>query len=90
MGGVKEFLVYTVARLGLFVVSYAAVAGVYVLVAGTPIPVLWPLVLGAVISMVLSLYLLNGMRERFAARVQERAGRMSARFEEMRAKEDHD
>ena len=86
----KEFLVYTAARFGLFAVAYGVVVGVYVLAAGTPIPVLWPLLLAAIISMVLSMYLLAGMRERFALKIQERADRMSDRFEEMRAKEDHD
>jgi len=35
-------------------------------------------------------YLLRGMREQFSAKVHERAARMSQRFEEMKAKEDHD
>jgi uncharacterized membrane protein len=87
---VKEFLVYTSARLGLFITTYAIIFGIYVLVAGTPVPVLWPLLLAAVISAVLSIYLLKGMRERFAAKVQSRAARMSQRFEEMKAKEDVD
>ena len=86
----KEFIVYTAARFGLFLVIYGVVVGVYVVVAGTPIPVLWPLLLAAVLSTVASTYLLRDMRERFAAKVQERAGRMSQRFEEMKAKEDHD
>jgi uncharacterized membrane protein len=87
---VKEFIVYTAARFGLFLATYALILGVYVLVAGTPVPILWPLLLAAVISTVLSIYLLRGMRERFAVTVSERAERMSQRFEEMRAKEDHD
>ena len=86
----KEFIVYTAARFGIFLAVYGAVVGIYVLVAGTPIPVLWPLLLAAVVSTGLSLYLLRDMRERFALKVQERADRMSQRFEEMRAKEDHD
>ena len=86
----KEFIVYTAARFGIFLVVYGVVIGVYVLVAGTPIPVLWPLLLAAVASTVVSMYLLAGMRDRFAAKVQQRADRMSQRFEEMRAKEDHD
>ncbi|CAA9381411.1 MAG: hypothetical protein AVDCRST_MAG47-2209 [uncultured Nocardioidaceae bacterium] len=86
----KEFIVYTAARFGIFLVAYGVVVGIYVLVAGTPIPVLWPLLVAAVISTVLSIYLLRGMRERFALKLQERADRMSQRFEEMRAKEDHD
>ena len=86
----KEFIVYTAARFGIFLVAYGVVVGIYVLVAGTPIPVLWPLLVAAVISTVLSIYLLRGMRERFALKLQERADRMSQRFEEMKAKEDVD
>ena len=58
--------------------------------AGTPVPVLWPLLLAAVLSTLLAAWLLRGMRERFAATVHDRAARMSQRFEEMKAKEDHD
>jgi hypothetical protein len=87
---VKEFIVYTVARFALFLGIYGVIVGVYVAVAGTPIPVLWPLLLAAVLSTVASTYLLRGMRERFAAKVHERASRMSERFEEMKAKEDLD
>lgn len=89
-GVVKEFIVYTAARFGIFLVVYGVVIGVYVLVAGTPIPVLWPLLLAAVASTAVSMYLLAGMRDRFAAKVEQRADRMSQRFEEMRAREDHD
>ena len=86
----KEFLVYTAARFGLFLAIYAVIVGVYVAVAGTPVPVLWPLLVAAVLSTVASVYLLRGMRERFAATVQDRATRVSQRYEAMKAKEDHD
>lgn len=85
----KEFVVYTVARLGLFVASYAVVVGVYLLVTdGSMVPLIWPFVVAAVISAVASYYLLRGQRERFAAVVQRRADAASARFEQARAKED--
>jgi predicted Co/Zn/Cd cation transporter (cation efflux family) len=88
---VKEFVVYTVARLALFVASYAVIAAVYMLVSGTSsVPLVWPLLLAAVVSAVASLYLLKGPRERFAARVEQRASNISRRFEEARAKEDQD
>jgi hypothetical protein len=86
----KEFFVYTAARLALFAATYGIVVGLYVLVVGTPVPVLLTLLLAAVISGITSVYLLRGMRERFAAKVQARATRMSQRFEEMKAKEDVD
>ncbi len=85
----KEFWVYTASRLGLFVVSYAAIAGVYLLVGDdTQVPLIWPFLLAAIISSIASVYLLRGQRERFAAVVQRRADAASTRFEEMRSKED--
>ena len=85
----KEFVVYTLARIGIFVASYAVIAGVYLAVTGgDSIPLLWPLLLAAVVSAVASYYLLRGQRERFAAAVQRRAERASARFEERKARED--
>jgi hypothetical protein len=87
---VKLFVVYTAARFGVFLVVYGVLIGSYVLVAGTPIPVLWPLLVAAVLSTILSAYLLRDLRQRFAEQVQQRADRMSERFEEMRAKEDTD
>ncbi len=83
----KEFAVYTLARLGLFVASFALVAGVWRLVAGS-VPILWPFVIAVVVSAVASYYLLQAPRERFAARVQQRAAAASARFEASRSKED--
>jgi hypothetical protein len=90
VGTVKEFVVYTLARFGLFLAIYGVIIGGYAVVAGTPIPVLWPLLLAAVLSTVASVYLLRGLRERFAMSVHDRAGRISQRFEEMKAKEDAD
>lgn len=87
---VKEFIVYTAARLGVFAVIYALVLGGYLLVQGGPVPVLGPLLVAAVLSMIVSARLLRGMRERFVETVAQRAGRMSQRFEEMKAKEDVD
>jgi len=82
-------VVYTLARLGLFVASYALVVGVYLLVTGGDrVPLIWPFLVAVVISAVASFYLLRGMRERFAFVVEARANRASQKFEEMRAKED--
>jgi mannitol-specific phosphotransferase system IIBC component len=88
-GGVKEFAVYTAARLGLFAVSYALVIGVYLLVSGgRQVPLFWPFLLAIVISAVASALLLRGQRDRFAQVVQRRAERASSRLEEMRSAED--
>jgi hypothetical protein len=86
---VREFAAYTLARVGLFVASYAVVAGVYVLVTGSrEVPLLWPFVVAIVMSAVASFYLLGGMRDRFAAVVERRAAAASRRFEAARSKED--
>jgi mannitol-specific phosphotransferase system IIBC component len=88
---VKEFVVYTVARIGLFAASFAIIAGIYILATGSDsVPIVWPVLLAAVVSAVASLYLLKGPRARFAARVEQRASAMTRRFEEARAKEDQD
>ncbi|MGH3509419.1 MAG: DUF4229 domain-containing protein [Nocardioidaceae bacterium] len=85
----REFWAYTGARLGIFVASYAVVAGVYVLVTGSDkLPVAWPILVAAVLSAIASVFLLRGQRQRFAARVELRAKRMTAAFEAQRARED--
>jgi hypothetical protein len=88
---VKDFAIYTLARIGLFVASYAVIAGVWMLASGSSaVPILWPLLLAAVVSAVASFYLLRGPRARFAARVAAGASAAVRRFEEVRAKEDRD
>jgi hypothetical protein len=65
------------------------IVGVYLLVSGDrQIPLFWPFLLAIVVSAIASVYLLRAQRERFAQAVQRRAERASARFEEIRAKED--
>lgn len=85
----KEFVIYTLSRLGLFVASYALVVGVYLLVTGADaIPMFWPLLVAIVISSIASVYLLRAQRGRFAAVVERRAAAASRRFEAGRSKED--
>ncbi|MBC9732978.1 DUF4229 domain-containing protein [Nocardioides marmotae] len=85
----KEFVVYTALRIALFLGSLALVFGLWWAVAGE-VPVLWAVVIAFVMSGLGSLWLLNGPREAFAQRVQERADRAAKRFEDMKAKEDVD
>jgi hypothetical protein len=85
---VKDFLVYTVARLGLLVASFLVIGGIFRALGWDNILVV--LILAAVVSAVASYYLLQGPRARFAARVDSRASRVAQRFEESRAKEDGD
>jgi hypothetical protein len=75
----KEFLVYTAARLVVFTVCVAlAFALFWVLGGGDDVPVLLPLLVGAIASVAVSAWLLRGMRDRFVAKVQARAERSVA------------
>ena len=85
----KEFWTYTLLRIALFVGTTAVVWGVYALVADT-INLVVVVLVAAVISSALSWTLLAGPRNRFAASVEARAARASARFEEIKAREDTD
>lgn len=80
---------YTALRLALFLAALGVLVGVWFLVQGS-VPVLWALVLAFAISGVASYYLLDGPRSAFAARVEQRAQRAAAAFEERRAREDSD
>ena len=82
-------MVYTALRILLFVASAAIVAGIWLLVRDE-VPVLWVLVLGFALSGIASYFLLDRQRAAFARRVEARAQRASAAFEEMRAREDVD
>jgi hypothetical protein len=86
---VKEFVVYTLSRLGLFVLSYLLVVGVYLLATGgDPVPLFWPFLLAIVVSSIASVYLLKGQRQRFAAVIERRAAAAAERLERSRTKED--
>jgi hypothetical protein len=87
---VKAFAIYTALRLGLFVVCYAVLGGLYVLVFGNTGALVWPFLVAIIVSSLLSWKFLAPQRERFAASVQARAEKATARFEEIRAKEDQD
>ena len=85
----KEFWVYTLMRLGLFLGTFAIVFGVWFLISGD-VPVLWVIVIAFVVSGVGSYYLLERQREAFAAKVEGRAAKAAQKLEEQRAKEDAD
>jgi uncharacterized membrane protein YhiD involved in acid resistance len=86
---VKEFWVYTLLRLVLFLASLGIVIGVWFLVAGQ-VPVLWAVVIAFVLSGLGSYFVLDRQREALARRVQVRAEAATAKIEEMRSKEDAD
>lgn len=74
----KEFLVYTAARFAVFGACVLLAFGVFWLLGGGQVPVLWALLLGAVLSVTVSAWLLRGLRDDFAAKVQARAERQAA------------
>ncbi|WP_344153165.1 DUF4229 domain-containing protein [Nocardioides koreensis] len=85
----KEFVVYTALRIVLFLASLAVVIGVWMLLADN-VPLTWAVVVAFVVSGLGSYFLLNRQRAAFARRVEERADRATAKFEEMKAREDSD
>lgn len=87
----KHFVVYTVLRLALFAVTFAVLSTITIAIFGHAGPVwVFTLVGAAVVSSLLSLWVLSGPRERFAESVEARAERARAKFEEMKAREDVD
>lgn len=84
----KEFWIYTAARLGLFVVSYAVIIGIYLLASGEDqLPVFWPFLLAVIVSAIASAVLLRKQRDRFTAAVHQRAERAAARRSAVAAEE---
>jgi hypothetical protein len=84
---VKEFWIYTLLRLALFVASLGIVVGVWFLLADEVL-VLWAVVIAFLMSGLGSYFLLNHQREALARRVQIRAEAMTTKMDEMRSKED--
>jgi hypothetical protein len=87
--GVKEFWIYTLLRIVLFLGSLGIVVGVWRLV-DDEVPIFWAVVIAFVMSGLGSYFLLNRPREALAQRVDQRARRMTSKLEELRAKEDAD
>ncbi|NPC42313.1 DUF4229 domain-containing protein [Nocardioides sp. zg-1230] len=86
----KEFVVYTVMRIALFLASFGVVVGVMALVFDGRYNLFWAVILAFLISGIASYFILNRQREAFARRVESRASRASAAFEERKAREDQD
>lgn len=79
----KEFLVYTLMRLSLLGSSFLLVLGLWGLLADE-IPIFGVLLVALVISAVASYFLLQGPRNRLAAKLEERtAARMRPRVDEV-------
>lgn len=87
----KPFVTYTLARLGLFLASYALVWGVSSFwLDFSTVTNLWVMLIALVVSAIASIFLLGGLRKKLALSVQQRAERMTKRIEESRSAEDVD
>lgn len=84
----KEFVIYTAMRVLLFLASFGIVAGIWGLASDEGVPLFWAVVLAFLISGVASYFILDRQREAFARRVEDRASRASAAFEERKSRED--
>lgn len=84
----KEFVVYTALRIVLFLASFGVVAGVMALVFDGQLNLFWAVILAFAISGVASWFILSRQRQAFALRVEDRAAKASAAFEERKARED--
>jgi predicted Co/Zn/Cd cation transporter (cation efflux family) len=87
---VKEFVVYTVLRIVLFLASFGVIVGVMALVFDGRYHLFWAVVLSFLVSGIGSYFILERQREAFARRVETRAAKAAAAFEERRAREDAD
>lgn len=87
----KAFWTYTLARFVLFAVTYAAVWLIAqpFFESGTAVNILI-LLIALLLSSVISIFALAGLRDKLAHNVQERAARMTLRVEEARRAEDVD
>jgi hypothetical protein len=86
---VKEFVVYTGMRLLMFVGALGVIVGIWSALADE-FNLAVALAAAFVISGVGSYFLLDRQREAFARRVEARAERATAAFEERKAREDVD
>ena len=81
----KDFAIYTLMRIAVFVATFAIIFGIWALVDDQGVPWFPVLVISAVVSMIISVPLLNKQRTAFAQRVE---GRANAALERARARED--
>jgi ABC-type bacteriocin/lantibiotic exporter with double-glycine peptidase domain len=87
----KYFLLYTLARVGLFAVAFGIIwLLLFSWVSWTYGSLLWTVLLAAIISAIASIFVLRSLRERFASEIAARAERMSKRIEAARSAEDED
>ena len=85
----KEFWVYTGLRLLLFAASVGVVGGIWLAVSDSA-NLMWILIIALVVSGAASYFMLGRQRTALAHHVDERASRVTAKIEELNAKEDAD
>ena len=87
----KAFWTYTLARLGVFLVTWAVLWGISRLVFDPSTVVdLWVLLLALIVSSIISILTLRRLRDQVAVKLQERAQALNDRIEESRRAEDVD
>lgn len=84
----REFAVYTAMRVLLFLASFGVIVGIWGLASDEGVPLFWAVILAFLVSGIASYFVLDRQRVAFARRVEERAARASAAFEERKAHED--
>ena len=87
----KVFVLYTLARLGLFCVAYGLIWLIFFQwIEWDALSAFYTAIIALVLSAIASFLLLGGLRDALALQVQERAGRAHTAFEARRSAEDDD
>ena len=87
----KAFWTYTLARFAVLAVVFAVVwFAAPIWFERTEIVNIFSLLIAMVISSIISVFLLSGLRDKLALNVHQRATRMTERIEESRRAEDID
>ena len=84
----KEFVVYTLLRIALFLAALGITVGIWGAISDGRVPMIWAVVIAFLVSGLGSLFILDRQRERFARVVQSRAEKATRKFDEATARED--
>ncbi len=87
----KAFWTYTFARIAVFAVCFGVIWLISsIWLENSTVTELWVLLISLVVSSVISVFALGGLRQKLAENVHDRAARMTQRMEESRSAEDVD
>ena len=87
----KAFWTYTLARFGVFAVTFGVLWLIgSIWIEWSALTTSLVLLVALVVSAILSIFLLEGLRNNLARHIQARATRMTERIEESRRAEDVD